>query len=201
MSHNTLIHRIVRPGVRLVAPMGATPNQLTTLRLVTGLTAAGLFACGPGISSNIAGVIFLISMLLDRADGELARQTGQMSLAGHRYDLWCDCTVNVVTFIGIGVGFSAAEAGLGNIAGLAIVILFWQLNVVKVAAVRTFSFLKGHITIDPDDAMVLVPVLVWLGFARPMLLAAAIVTPLVVLWIAFTSSGSKPEINNSAGGR
>jgi phosphatidylglycerophosphate synthase len=150
---------------------------------------------------NVAGVIFLLSMLLDRADGELARQTNQMSLAGHRYDLWCDCTVNAATFIAIGASFSAMDAGLGSIAGFAIVILFWQLNVVKVAAVRTFSFMKGYVNIDPDDAMVLVPILVWLDLARPMLLAAAIITPLVVLWIAFTASSSKSEINNSAGGR
>ncbi len=201
MSHNTLIHRIVRPAVRLIAPTGATPNQVTTLRLATGAASIALFACGPGVWMNVAGVIFLISMLLDRADGELARQTNQMSLAGHRYDLWCDCTVNAATFIGIGASFSAKDAGLGGVAGFAIVILFWQLNVVKVAAVRTFSFMKGSVNIDPDDAMVLVPVLVWLGLARPMLLAAAIITPLVVLWIAFTSSSSKSEINNSAGGR
>ena len=74
MSHDTIIHRIVRPAVRRVALTGVTPNQITTLRLLGGIAAALAFA-GPAPWPAIGGGIFLFSMLLDRADGELARQT------------------------------------------------------------------------------------------------------------------------------
>src|SRR5205823_5987272 len=113
MSQNTLIHGLVRPAVRaLAAHTGLTPNHLTTLRLTTGLAAAGIFAQGPyGWASIFGGLIFLLSMLLDRADGELARHTNQMSVAGHRYDLASDCIVGISTFIGIGIGV-AHTAGL-----------------------------------------------------------------------------------------
>src|SRR5882757_814471 len=109
MSHDTLIHRLVRPCVRLLAPTRVTPNQLTTLRLFTGLGAAALFAGGHGIWFDAAGWLFLISMLFDRADGELARQTGKMSLAGYYYDIWSDCAANVAIFVGIGIGIAAAD--------------------------------------------------------------------------------------------
>jgi archaetidylinositol phosphate synthase len=212
MSHDTLIHRLVRPGVRLIAATRVTPNQLTTLRLLTGLGAAALFAGGHGIWFDAAGVLFLISMLFDRADGELARQTGQMSLAGYHYDIWSDCAANVAIFVGIGIGlaapdtrFGVANIWLGGLAGSAIAILFWELYVLKLVSVQGYSLLNGRLTIDPDDAMVLVPILVWFGFAQPMLIAAAIVAPLVALWLAFSAFRFKQkqlsELNNSAGGR
>ena len=213
MSHDTLIHRLVRPGVRLIAPTRVTPNQLTTLRLLTGFGAATLFAGGHGIWFDAAGVLFLISMLFDRADGELARQTGQMSLAGYHYDIWSDCAANVAIFVGIGIGLGAtdprlgfANIWLGSLAGFAIAVLFWEIYGLKLVSVQGFSVLNGRLTIDPDDAMVLVPILVWFGFAQPMLIAAAIVAPVVALWLAFSALRLKEkqvasELNNSAGER
>jgi archaetidylinositol phosphate synthase len=213
MSHDTLIHRLVRPGVRLIAPTRVTPNQLTTLRLFTGIGAAALFAGGHGIWFDAAGVVFLISMLFDRADGELARQTGQMSLAGYHYDIWSDCAANVVIFVGIGIGVATtdtrlgfANIWLGCLAGLAIAVLFWELYVLKLVSVQGYTLLEGRLTIDPDDAMVLVPILVWFGLAQPMLVAAAIVAPVAALWLAlsaFLLKGKQvaSELNNSAGER
>jgi hypothetical protein len=42
---------------------------------------------------------------------------------------------------------------------------------------------------DPDDALLLLPVCVWLFGAAPPLIAAAIVTPLAALWIAVSHAG------------
>jgi archaetidylinositol phosphate synthase len=189
MSQNTLIHRLVRPAVRAVAAhTGLTPNHVTTLRLATGLTAAMVFAQGTyGWVAMIGGVIFLLSMLLDRADGELARYTNQMSVAGHWYDLVSDCLVGISTFIGIGIGI-AHTAGqhalwLGALAGLGIGALFLELNVLKLASVRGHDLFGGRIRVDPDDAMIFVPVLVWCDLAAPLLIAAAVVTPLAALGV------------------
>jgi archaetidylinositol phosphate synthase len=198
MSHDTLIHHLVRPCVRWIAPTRVTPNQLTTLRLLTGFAAAALFARGPGFGFDIGGFLFLISMLFDRADGELARQTGQMSLAGYHYDIWSDCAANVAAFIGIGFGLSgpdtalgAANIWVGGLAGVAIAVLFWELYVAKLTAVQGYAFLNGRLVVDPDDAMVLVPILVWCGLAQAMLIAAAILAPATALGIAFTGLRSR----------
>ena len=187
MSHNSLIHALVRPAVRaLAAHTCSSPNHLTTLRLATGLAAAMIFAQGTyGWASILGGLIFLLSMLLDRADGELARQTNQMSVAGHRYDLVSDCIVGICTFIGIGIGV-AHTAGLnafwlGALAGLGIGVLFLELNVIDIAPVRGYDLFGGRMSVDPDDAMIVVPVLVWCDLAAPMLIAAAVVAPLVAL--------------------
>ena len=189
MSHDTLIHGLVRPAVRaLAAHTGLTPNHLTTLRLTTGLAAAAIFAQGPyGWASIFGGLIFLLSMLLDRADGELARHTNQMSVAGHRYDLVSDCIVGFSTFIGIGIGVGHTAGlnalWLGGVAGLGISMLFLELNVLKIASVRGYDLFGGRIRVDPDDAVIVVPVLVWCDLAAPMLIAAAVVTPLAALGV------------------
>jgi archaetidylinositol phosphate synthase len=187
MSQNSLIHALVRPAVRaLAAHTGLTPNHLTTLRLATGLSAAVIFAQGTyGWASIAGGLIFLLSMLLDRADGELARYTNQMSIAGHRYDLVSDCIVSISTFIGIGIGV-VHTAGLnalwlGALAGLGIGMLFLELNLMDIAPVRGYDLFGGRIRVDPDDAMIVVPVLIWCDLAAPMLIAAAVVAPLAAL--------------------
>ena len=190
MSTNTVIHRIVRPAVRAVAPSGVTPNQVTTVRLITGIAAAAAFA-GPGSWPAIGAAIFLLSMLLDRADGELARQTGQSSPAGHRYDLISDCFSNIIAFIGIGIGqmavIGAAGPLLGTVAGAAIGAIFWQLHILRIGTLRGYDLAPG-ITIDPDDLLALVPVLIWVGAAVPMLWAAAIITPGAALYLAIAGA-------------
>jgi phosphatidylglycerophosphate synthase len=189
MSQNTLIHSLVRPAVRAAAAhTGLTPNHVTTLRLATGLTASMIFAQGTyGWVAIIGGCIFLLSMLLDRADGELARHTNQMSVAGHRYDLVSDCMVGISTFIGIGIGVGHTAGlnalWLGGVAGLGISMLFLELNVLKIASVRGYDLFGGRIRVDPDDAVIVVPVLVWCDLAAPMLIAAAVVTPLAALGV------------------
>jgi archaetidylinositol phosphate synthase len=188
MSQNTLIHGLVRPAVRAVAAhTGLTPNHVTTLRLATGLMASMIFAQGTyGWAAIIGGCIFLLSMLLDRADGELARHTNQMSVAGHRYDLVSDCMVGISTFIGIGIGVGHTAGlnalWLGALAGLGVGVLFLELDVLKIASARGYD-LFGRIRVDPDDAVIVVPVLVWCDLAAPMLIAAALVTPLAALGV------------------
>ncbi len=196
MSHNTLLHSIVRPIVRLAAQTGITPNQITTARLLTGLGAAAAFAQGTRAWMDIGGVVFLMSLLLDRADGALARHTNQTSLSGHRYDLASDCIASTMAFIGLGVGVAATAgiAGLwaGLMAALGIGTLFFQLNVLKAATVSGRTI--GRVTVDPDDAMVFVPVLIWCGAAWPMVIVAAVVTPLASFGVAFSVFPSSKQI-------
>lgn len=192
LSTDTLIHRIVRPAVRVIARTKITPNHITTLRLFTGVAAALAFAVGGTFWPAIGGAVFVASMLLDRADGELARQTRTSSPAGHRYDLVSDCVSNALALFGIGVGLSgvlgAAGPLLGAVAGAGIGMLFWQINALRLVRLRGYAVRPG-VVFDPDDAMVLVPVFVWCGAAVPVLMAAAVITPSAALWLGVRGSG------------
>ncbi|HEX6840347.1 MAG TPA: CDP-alcohol phosphatidyltransferase family protein [Stellaceae bacterium] len=185
MSHDTWAHRIVRPVVRRLATTSTTPNQLTTLRLLTAIAAALLLATGDRGLSILGGAIFLVSFFLDRADGDLARLSGRSSAWGHRFDLCADYTANILVFVGIGFGLQEGALGsssiaLGAVAGSAIVLIFWLVRFVeRVEGSAVFPSAGGF---DADDAMVVIPLSIWLDGEMYILVAAAIGAPTFFGW-------------------
>lgn len=189
MSHNTWIHRLVRPMVEPFVDSPITPNQVTTLRLVFGLSAAAACMAGP-TWIGIGGALFLISMLLDRADGTLARLSGKKSSFGHRYDLVSDAVCNAIIFIGLGIGlrdgpFGAWTVPLGVTAGLAVGAVLLMVVVAERQQGERAAELPNLAGFDADDGMVLVPIALWLGWALPLLYLAASITPLFALLFAW----------------
>ena len=138
-----------------------------------------------------AGVLVL-SLFLDRADGELARLSGKMSPGGHLYDLVADGTSNAAVFIGIGVGLWQAGNSpwvvlLGVFAGIAVAIAELLVMRLDSASVRSSADLGGRWGFDPDDGMFVVPIAMFFGWGNPLLVLAAIggsmaAVVLLVLW-------------------
>lgn len=189
MSHDTIVHRVVRPVVRLIARTRVTPDHLTALRFATALAAAVAFARGGDFWVNVGAGIFLVSAFLDRADGELARQTRRFSQHGHRYDLLADGAAGVMAFVGLGVGAAAGPLGpmavvLGLLAGIGVATLFWQINVQELGSLPQLTGGSGRVLVDPDDVMFVVPVLLWCFGAEPVVLATGTVPPTLALWKA-----------------
>ena len=189
MSHDTVAHRLVRPLIRPLVGTSIRPNHLTLLRFATGLAAAAAFAQGSQGWVALGAGIFLVSSLLDRADGVLARLSGHMSKLGHRLDLIADCTANALAFCGLGWG---ARTGwlqgwgplLGVLAAVGVVTLFWQINGRGRRALPGSLPRHGRVLFDPDDAIVAVPVLLWCTGATPILVLAGSITPLLALWVS-----------------
>lgn len=190
MSHNTWIHRLVRPMVEPFVDSPVTPNQVTTLRLIFGLSASAACMAGGRTWIGIGGVLFLISMLLDRADGTLARLSGKKSSFGHRYDLVSDAVCNAIIFIGLGIGLRDGPLGgwsvlLGVSAGLAVGAVLLMVVVAERQQGERAAELPNLAGFDADDGMVLVPIALWLGWALPLLYLAASITPLFALLFAW----------------
>jgi archaetidylinositol phosphate synthase len=187
VSHDTWLHRSVRASVRPLADTRIAPNHITTARLVTGLVSAGLFATGVLTFQYWAATCFLVSMLLDRADGELARVSGKSTPWGHKYDLVCDALCNAVAFIGIGIGLRDGVFGwvaipMGCVAGAAVgTILFWVMRIETLHGSRAAE-IRVVPRFDPDDAMIIVPLAAFLNWIEPLLMAASIGAPLFALW-------------------
>lgn len=182
MSHNTWIHRLVRPSARALARTPVTPNQLTAVRLIAGLAAAAAYAVGEPFWTLLGGIFFLLSVALDRADGELARVTGIMTEWGHRFDLVSDAVVNAALFIGIGIGLRASELGpwsipLGLLAGFSVAMILGLVIQMEAREGKSKPAFAGAGGFDPDDAILAVPIAMWLGWAEPLLIAAAIGAP------------------------
>jgi phosphatidylglycerophosphate synthase len=195
MSHNTWIHRIVEYGVTPLVPTPVRPNHITIARLLTGLGAAGLFAVGTREAELWASGMFLVSMLLDRADGILARKQNTMSRAGHVFDLIADAICTTVIFIGIGIGLRETTLGnmtyvMGFAAGGAVAFSFWMsARLESVAGMSALGIGSTH-GFDPDDAMLVVPLACALGFSQMLLATAALVAPgfaLLLLYLRWRS--------------
>lgn len=179
MSHNTLIHRVARPLVRPLVATAVTPNQITTLRLLTGLAAAALLAVGQTPWQSAAAGVFLLSMILDRADGELARLSGKSSPFGHTYDLIADSLCNALLFLGLGIGLCNGSFGvwailLGAAAGVSVTTILWLMMRAEAVAGQRAAHLAMTSRIDPDDALLAVPIALWIGWSEPLLVAAAV---------------------------
>jgi phosphatidylglycerophosphate synthase len=192
MSHDTWIHHVARVAVRPLAKTAVTPNQLTTVRLATGIAAAGMLAVGRDPWPDVAGGVFVLAMVLDRADGELARMTGKTSPFGHAYDLAADAFCNALIFVALGVGLRDSAFGLwaipmGALAGLAIAAILWMVVRIEAVAGARAAELGGFAKFDPDDAMLAVPLAIWFGGATALLVAAAVGAPLfaVLFYIKF----------------
>ena len=180
MSHQTLLHRAVRPLVRRLARTGVQPNHLSALRLATAAGAACSFAIGSRHALAIGSALFTSSALLDRADGELARQTNQFTPLGHRLDLIGDCAADAVAFLALGFGARKTALGrvaplLGLTAGASVIALFLQLN----SGRRRAPVVRP---VDPDDAILLVPVLLLCLGSMPVVALAGTVTPVVAAY-------------------
>ncbi len=187
MSHNTYMHRLSR--LVIVKPLMVTkvsPNQVTTARLLAGLISFGCFSLGDQTWLNIGGFIFLFSMLLDRADGDLARLSNQISPFGHSYDLVSDSCCNALAFVGLGIGLRSSDFGygatlMGIIAGVSIgVILFLVIRLEGKHGLRAGE-VEGVAGFDPDDAMLFIPLCIWVNFVEELLIAASIGTPVFLI--------------------
>src|SRR5215813_1528138 len=108
MSANSWSHRLIRPFARLLVGTRVTPDYLTWLRVITGGIACACFAWGTRGLQMAGGVVWIISALLDRADGELARLSNRNSAEGHRFDTHADIGVSTAMFVAARSGSACA---------------------------------------------------------------------------------------------
>ncbi len=195
MSHNTWIHRAARIFARPLARTPVTPNQVTTLRLAVGLAAAAALAQGEADWRHWGAGIFVLGLFLDRLDGELARLSGKTSPWGHRYDLFSDTVSNALAFLGLGVGLRAGEFGawapaMGAAAGLAIAAILWLVVRMESLHGARAGELGATAGFDPDDGLIGVPVLVWLGLSDWLLAAACFGAPALAVYMTLKFRGA-----------
>ncbi len=185
-----LARRMVRPLVR--TPV--TPNHITTLRLLLGLAACGLFAMGTRPEILYAAGLFMASNFVDHMDGELARLSGKTSRFGHHYDNLCDAFLHVALFASIGVGLRESWVGgwapwLGLIAGVSVSALFLMFGRIERRAgarqARQPQFKGFHL----EDVMYFIGPITWSGGLVILLLAGVGLTPLYALWLAWRERG------------
>ncbi|MBI5020803.1 MAG: CDP-alcohol phosphatidyltransferase family protein [Ignavibacteriales bacterium] len=93
--------------VQSIKRFSITPNQITFISMMFGFFAAWQFSHGTSEALIIGGALFVVSNVLDCADGQLARIQKSGSLLGRVIDGVADYIVGLAVFISIGFGFAA----------------------------------------------------------------------------------------------
>nr|WP_095877251.1 DUF5941 domain-containing protein [Streptomyces sp. TLI_235] len=95
---------------RWCARRGLTPNEVTTASLVTALAAAASAATATRPGFVAAGLLLLLSFVLDCTDGQLARYSLQYSTVG----AWLDATFDRAKEYSFYAGLAIAAARTGD---------------------------------------------------------------------------------------
>ena len=176
--------------VRPLVHTPVTPNHITTVRLILGLAACGLFATGTRPEILYAAGLFMLSNFVDHMDGELARLSGKSSRFGYHYDNYSDAVIHVALFLCIGIGLQESWIGgwapyLGLIAGVSVstlFLMFWRIEQRAGERQARQPMFKGfHL----EDTMYFIGPITWGGGLIVLLLAGVGLTPLYVIWLAW----------------
>lgn len=190
--------RLANALVRPFRDTALTPNQVTTVGLATGLSAAMAFAAGGGWAHVGAG-LFVLSALLDHADGELARMTGRTSPLGHVYDRIADLVVKVSVFAGMGFGLRHAWLGswsgvAGLVAGISFVTIFLLRSELARRMGRSALDQPAAGPFEIEDILYLIAPLTWSGHLQAFVAAASVGAPLFAIWTATRLVASRPAL-------
>ena len=112
-----LHRRLSRPVSRTAVGLGIGPNPITVASGVVGLAAAAAFALSTP-SALIAGLLlYVFAVVLDHADGEVARLTMSESALGEWLDAVIDTVVHTTLVLALGVAAGHLSGG-GQVAGM-----------------------------------------------------------------------------------
>jgi archaetidylinositol phosphate synthase len=157
---------------------------------VSGLAACALLAVGSRYTAAWSGVLWVVSCVLDRADGELARMGNLRSDSGKVLDFYSDMILDSFWFLGAGIGLRHGPLGesavpLGVLTCGSMLVIMWSSELferLSAPGVKAFGF-KRVKRFHPDDALFLLAPFTWLGWLVPILVAASVCTPIFAIAI------------------
>jgi phosphatidylglycerophosphate synthase len=115
---DTALHRrFSKPLTRAALALGIAPNPITIASGVAGLVAAAAFARGEAATVGVGLLIYFVAVVLDHADGEVARLTLTESVLGEWLDIATDTVVHTALVLALGVA-AAHVTGSGLTAGV-----------------------------------------------------------------------------------
>ena len=165
-----------------------TPNYLTSLRLLFGIFAGIFFALGEYKYSNIGAFCFVLSNFLDHADGELARLKNQMSSKGHIYDLVSDALVNILLFLGMGIGLMQTNLGvyaciMGIISGTTVAAIFYLRNDIEKNIGKKNARHPHKSGVEAEDILYALPIITYFQLDYYFIFAASIGAPIFCIYV------------------
>jgi phosphatidylglycerophosphate synthase len=121
------VHRRLSRGVtRAAVALGIAPNAISVASLLVGGAAAwSIWQATPG-RAGLGLLLYFVAVVLDHADGEVARLTGTTSEFGHRLDVAVDTAVHALVVVTMGEAAAALNPGqvawLGPVAAAGVIL-------------------------------------------------------------------------------
>ena len=191
---------------RRLASTAITPNQMSLISIVVGVSAGPFFLSPLPFWQTIGALLFLAHSILDGCDGELARLKFQELRWGGILDFWGDNVVHSVIFASMAAGWSlSAGAAWPLMLGVAAVLgglgsasfVYWRLMRVKLDSGPLFT----SVSTAPDqrlarlldgasrrDFIYLVLALALFGKSNWFLLLAAVGAPIYLFLVIFLAA-------------
>jgi phosphatidylglycerophosphate synthase len=168
--------RLSRPVTWAALALGLGPNQVTLASLLAGLVAAWCVWLGRPWSLATGLILYVVAVVLDHADGEVARLTHTESVFGDWLDLAADTAVHAAMVMALGLvaervsGGGAAVWGGVAAAGVTVnaaLVKRWPLPAVAVgvaAVLRSLANRNGFYGVLAafGVGLGLIPSLLWL---------------------------------------
>lgn len=112
-----LHRRLSRPISRTAVAVGIGPNAITLASGVVGLASVAAFARGDTASVLAGFLLYVAAVVLDHADGEVARLTLTESVLGEWLDIVVDTLIHGTMLLALGLA-CARVTGSGMTAGV-----------------------------------------------------------------------------------
>ncbi len=117
-----VLRRLSKPISALGYARGWSPNSITLASLLIGLVAAGCFALGDRWALILGAVLLQLSLVVDCADGEVARLSGRYSAAGAWLDAATDRVKEYAAYAGLAAGVWTSGGAVWWLAGAVMVL-------------------------------------------------------------------------------
>jgi phosphatidylglycerophosphate synthase len=186
-----LHRRLSRPVSLASVSLGITPNAITLASLVVGLVSVGFLAHGTAAAALAGFALYVVAVVLDHSDGEVARLTFSESRYGEWLDVTVDTVVHTLVVTAMGVATERATGtglGLGLVAAAGVVGSAWVVKTSQAEAGAN-ALLAAFANRDGFYAMLLlfVGLLAALPRALPllMLLVAAGANAYWLAWLVY----------------
>ncbi|MGN0233035.1 MAG: CDP-alcohol phosphatidyltransferase family protein [Bacteroidaceae bacterium] len=108
----SFVYKVIDPGVRAAVKMGITPNVVTTLGMLGNVLGAAILVYAALYHDHAdyslvgwAGVVIIVSSIMDMVDGYMARTTNSCTTFGAFYDSVLDRYSELLTLSGLAFYF------------------------------------------------------------------------------------------------
>lgn len=114
-----VFHRkLARPVARLAIACGITPNPVTIASLLIGLAGVGCFWPGSAALAAVGLALYAASVVLDHADGAIARLTFAESPFGEWLDVVVDTVIHSMMVLVMGIAAHRLAGGGAAVFGV-----------------------------------------------------------------------------------